>query len=194
MNDADKEKATAYLKTIDTSLFDTHKIHNAQFRGHMQLSMSTETIALHFVAGVHNGKIRVEGETMYKANDSWWTFDRRGIDISFYSPFAKCAVADNWDTDSVILEQIERAEKAIAKAVADGPRFEVFPHIHLSQAAIDKRVADFKKDGHVLFTPAGMGTAYRVQQRYESFARPLSARQRELLKIENAWVTTQDWD
>jgi len=188
----EKQIALDYLNTIDTSLFESNSIQESW--GHQCLVLESPTIKLVFEVDVDaRGRIFICGSTSFFVNGSWYTFDRHGISHSFYSPMDWNI--STWDTDTVILEQIERAENAIARHEKKGKTIKVFPGINLFAEDLAKKVEQFNKTGQVFFTPAGMGIGYKLSKvRSSRFDNPISERVKLLTGIQSAWVQQIDCD
>lgn len=190
-------KVDTFFATVDTTLFDTTKrsttIYNLASYTH-NLELVSENIRIIFSVSVDDqGALMVDGETLYRANDTWYTFSRRGIEDSFYSPWGKCA--SDWCADETILEQIERAEKRIVKAIGNGPTQIVFGSITVSETGIKKHLAEFAAKGTTFFSPAGMGIARKITKTFQQWSHPLRDCDRKILGIVGpAWVTDVDWD
>ncbi len=184
--------AEAYFATIDTSLFDSSEI--VEEWEEPVLVLTSKTVVLKFAATVNpDATIHICGTTNYLANGTWYTFDRRGIEDSFYSDYDSCAT--KWDVETVILEQIERAEKSIARHEAKGNMIELFPGINVFESDIANKIDEFKENGYISFTPSGMGIGYRItRNRVSRWDSPLSGVALECLGFKNAWVETLDCD
>lgn len=106
--------------------------------------------------GLDNGAATVDGSTYYKGDGGWRTYDRRGIDSSFYT-------GSLTDPAEVIAEQRERIVKslAVSKEMVSIPGFGWRIH----KDALPKVKAKLAEGGSHSFTPHGMGVGKQVTTR-----------------------------
>lgn len=133
------------------------------------------------------------GHTSFKAeNGNWRTFDRVGVDDSFY--FFHSWSGKKEDCNQIVKEQLERIEKARAyqKTALQIPSipFTVAPD---ELPAMKTRL---KQMGYLTFMPAGFGTGYTVAQRRKSptYAQRASAALEQFLGCSPLFVSTFDAD
>jgi hypothetical protein len=136
----------------------------------------------------HYGSARAIGSTHFigARTGSWCTFDRRGIDDSFYTGSAT-------DPAEVVREQLERIAKCREASVhyisIPGWRY----NIHKDQLSEVKET--LKQGGSHLFTPHGMGTAHRISIRPTcSYASRLPAQTAKFFDAPVLYAETLDWD
>lgn len=99
------------------------------------------------------------GHTSYKAAGAWYTFDRRGVEDSFYHQpmFSTDKVKD---PNAIVTEQMDR----IAKQLEYKKTAVQIPGIPFttSPAGIADLKARLTKNGSITFTPSGFGTGYVI--------------------------------
>ena len=192
-----EQQVRDFFSTIYTDYFTTVEIEkidewNGSF---LQLVLDSADVRIKMLVGYGEDyeHIVVDGDTLYRSFDKWYTFSRRGIDSSFYSPYSG-GIA-NWDVNLVVLEQIERAENAIKRAQDDGPRITLFPGISVTQARLDEAVKQINSFKKATFTPAGMGTGYSVSRAPERWSQRVSSQVQQLFKCSAPlYYTTIDCD
>jgi len=142
--------------------------------------------------------INGSGHTSFRANGHWYSFDRTGVEDSFYHlPLYKGQTV--WGLNEIVTEQLARVEKRIAyyKTAVNVPglpgTWTVAPD------KVQELKDQLKKAGHITFTPAGFGTGYCVTRRRP--AGPLKyGRSRakpeleEFLQFSPLYVETMDCD
>lgn len=117
------------------------------------------------------GEISVNGHTCYKAADGGWrTFDRRGVEDSFY--------LGGWsdepiDVSKTLKEQLERIEKAkeTSKKMVKIPGFGYSIH----QDNLDAVKKKIQSGGSHTFTPAGFGTGHVLSTRRSRWGKLMPA-------------------
>ncbi len=129
------------------------------------------------------------GHTAYKdESGTWRTFDRRGVDDSFYLG----AYGDN-DVNLVVQKQIERVASARerSKQMVQIPGFGF--RIHQDQVeAVKKKL---QSGGSHTFTPAGFGTGHRLStKRTASWSKPLPPETAEFFGVRQLWDEHFDHD
>jgi len=131
-----------------------------------------------------------DGSTSFKAGDHWATFDRRGVESSFYwKPL--------WEKDErpdikvILNEQLERIAKhrVYAATAIKVPQIS----FTVSPENLAKLKVTFKNKGYHRFHPSGFGTGYTVS------AKPLRHGSRASKELETffgvpLWVETFDAD
>lgn len=105
------------------------------------------------------------GTTKFRVGDKWYSFDRAGVDDSFY--WKHCWERElnehkkPVDLAAVIREQLERVKdrKAFHERAIDVPEigFRIDP---AKKAGLIEKLRD--PAGHITFTPSGFGTGYTI--------------------------------
>jgi hypothetical protein len=104
------------------------------------------------------------GTTKFRVGDKWYTFDRHGVDSSFYWLDWGLSEAKKkkktLDIGKIIAEQIARVQDRL---LFHAGALDV-PEIGHKIAPERKGVltAALKSEGHITFTPSGFGTGYTV--------------------------------
>jgi hypothetical protein len=146
----------------------------------------------------HAGSIIADGHTYYLDPinpDGWYTFDRTGVDDSFYLS-APC----DWDKDGLDLtkkvqEQLDRIRERLAKSLAAGPRIDI-PHTGFSvtqggKVKITERLLGGQ--GYSL-TPSGFGRGLNLRTRrtshWDKYRPDLAA----FFGVPEVWVSEFDHD
>jgi hypothetical protein len=133
------------------------------------------------------------GTTKFKVNNNWLTFDRRGVEDSFY--WKEFSGKELRDFNAMILDQSRRVREArefhqTALKVPD-VGFSVSPD---RLKALQKEI---KTLGYVTFHPSGFGTGYRVVKKsHNRFggSRRASADLEKFLECAPLWIETFDCD
>jgi len=140
------------------------------------------------------------GTTNFETKDGRRTFDRRGVDDSFYwkgySFFKRATKRPLADVKQILDEQLER----IAKSRTFHETALKVPQIghSVSPDALTTYKAKLKAGKHITFTPSGFGTGYNVVTRKP--ARPWWGVQRATPELEKffdhspLWVESFDCD
>lgn len=192
-----EKTVTELFATVRTDYFESAEItREDDYQGvflTLNLLNSTVKIKIRTCVDDKTTKICFSGDTLYFSFGKWYTFSRRGIEDSFYSPWD--GDLSKWDINEVVAAQIKRAEDAIVKAQASGPRITIFPGISVTQARLDEdavKVNNFKK---VVYLPGGMGTGYEVSRAPVHYSRPVPVSVQNLLKCKAPlYYTTIDHD
>jgi len=171
------------------------------------LSLKSESVEVIFRAGFYKNKLRITGTTNFKEGESWYTFDRRGIDDSFNMEQRSkkeiaCDKKHGWyrpDTytqnggQKMLEQQIKRAEERIEemKGKLTVP--------HYGHRISKERKEEIRKKilgrGHT-FAPSGMGIAYHVSTRRTSrWDSEVPAEVAKFFGInKKLYAQHQDWD
>jgi hypothetical protein len=106
------------------------------------------------------------GHTQFKAETGWRSFDRRGVEDSFYHAKMYDGDDQSYDADEIVTEQLKRITEsreyhktAVAVPGLPGGSWTVAPD------AVEELKRRLKKSGHLSFTPSGFGTGYMVTKR-----------------------------
>lgn len=102
------------------------------------------------------------GSTNFRIGEKWYTFDRRGVDDSFYwLPWGTRERKTPLDIAAIIREQIERVKdrRLFHERALDVPGigFKIDPETKAKYIEALKA-----PNGHITFTPSGFGTGYTV--------------------------------
>jgi len=167
----EKEKVIKdFMKTVITpkDFMREEKLNQKLYHNSLDhhLILKSENIEIIFDMSVHEDKktkelsICVTGTTNYKGiKDNWYTFDRRGIDNSFY-------IGEYGDkkenANEILKEQIERALEAIERS----KDFIKIPEIGLVTTSKNRKENSekLKKGEQVRLSPGGMGTGYYLRK------------------------------
>jgi hypothetical protein len=129
------------------------------------------------------------GHTLYKnADGQWRTFDRRGVDDSFYLG----AYGDN-DVNTVVQQQIERIANAKErlKQMLSIPGFGFSIHQD-SYGPVKKKL---QQGGTHTFTPSGFGIGHRIStNRRTSYSKPLPQETADFFDVKQLWDEQFDHD
>jgi hypothetical protein len=104
------------------------------------------------------------GHTRFKANGEWYTFDRLGVEDSFYHlPMYKGQKVPS--LNEIVAEQLARVENRIAyhKTAVKVPGLPGTWTV--AHDKVQELKDQLKANGHITFTPAGFGTGYCVTRR-----------------------------
>lgn len=129
------------------------------------------------------------GHVDFKADENWFSFDSRGISDSFYAH-------DGDDPNELIQKQITRCKEAIERKKN---QFKIpgFPiSIYLTEEKRQEIIKKLKSGEDYLFTPGGMGTAYRCylgskKNRYDII---LSQEVSDFFGVKQIHASQLDWD
>lgn len=136
----------------------------------------------------------IDGSTCFRTKNGVRTFDRRGVDSSFYLTDWDGKVYSNEKIKETLEEQLSRALKAIAKqsqsAVVPGlpGDFTLTP-----DELVNKR-KELEKLGYTKFTPAGFGTGYIVQKKKTRWSSPAKKELIEFFGMGSLYIETWDHD
>lgn len=136
-----------------------------------------------------------DGTTSFKAQDgNWLTFDRRGVDSSFYWRAFDYKGAGMPDIKEVIAEQLTR--------IATSREFQKFalkiPQIghSISPVGLERLKEEFRKNDTASrsFHPAGFGTGYTVSRTRSRFATRATKALEDFIGVSPLYVSTFDAD
>lgn len=144
------------------------------------LNLKGEDVEVIFNASFYKNKLSITGTTNFKEGESWYTFDRRGIDDSFYmeqksKKDIEWSKKNGWGYDPecdiknggqlMLEQQIKRAKDRIAEMTG------MLTVPHYGHRVTEERKEEIRKKilgrGHT-FAPSGMGTAYHVSTKKTS--------------------------
>lgn len=138
------------------------------------------------------GPWEITGTTAFETGRGWVSFDRRGIDNSFYvtpeslkkgATFAGIAQAQ---IDRVRLHLEQDAAKVTVPGLPIRPR--------RTPEQVEEIKARLKNGADVEFTPGGMGTGYRLSKQRSSYTRPADPETIAFFGVGPLWVSTFDYD
>jgi hypothetical protein len=171
------------------------------------LKVTGENAAVTFRASFYKNKLSISGTTKFKDGGIWYSFDRRGIEDSFYmEQESKKEIADSkkrgWyrpesDIHNGGQEMLEKQIKR-AKDYMEGQKGKLTVP-HYGHRVSPERKEEIKKkilgNGHT-FAPSGMGTAYHVSTRQTSrFDSKVPAEVAKFFGIDRQlYASHQDWD
>jgi len=133
--------------------------------------------------------LRYNGHTNFKTEKGWRSFDRLGVEDSFYSPWNSKELPD---PATVIAEQLERIVKAKA---ADAERVDIpgLPY-RINEAGRKERSQALKTRGCTTFTPSGFGTGHTVTTKKTRYGKPLPKATADFFGVQALYVETFDHD
>ena len=150
--------------------------------------LKTDTVEIKFDSAFSSGHTRFKS-----ANGRWHTFDRIGVEDSFY--FASLYKGDDnaYDVNAIVAEQLARIEKALAAAATaisiPGIPFTVQP---ARLAAMKEQLAAGKC---ITFTPSGFGTGYVISKQAPKWDARRAIRETEsFFGVAPLYVRTMDCD
>ena len=132
------------------------------------------------------------GHTKFKRGTGWMSFDRTGVEDSFYHHAMWKEDKHNYDVNQIVAEQLERiAKRRVYYETAVG-----IPGIPFTVApeAVESLKQRLKKVGQISFTPSGFGTGYVISKRRSSYAQPASQEMATFFGVSKLWVSTLDCD
>lgn len=129
------------------------------------------------------------GHTTFTTAKGSFSFDRRGIDDSFYV-YQK----DTPDTVSQkLIEQVARVVESRSRHLTA----ETVPFVNnvITPQAKAEIAAKLKAGKEHTFTPSGFGTAYAVStKRRNTYSRPAPAEMAKFFGVDRLWYDTLDYD
>jgi hypothetical protein len=131
----------------------------------------------------------VHCETIYKAAGSEFSFERLGVEASFYFETLEAL-------RPTFLEQIERVRKA-QQRLANSTKCNLGPvTLFMTQESIDKMIETLKAGKVHTYHPSGFGTGYQFSIRNISnrYDRAKASKELELLVGHKVYVTSFDAD
>jgi hypothetical protein len=132
-----------------------------------------------------------DGTTEFKADvagkSSWFTFDRLGVDTSFYGDNLKTP-----DPNVVIREQIERSLQAIERKKSQVP-VPGFPQFLRTPEQLDNMRLEWLGGRVVRLMPSGFGIGYSIQRKRTSWCEPAPRELDNFVGIP-LWVERMDCD
>jgi hypothetical protein len=171
------------------------------------LTIKGEDVEIIFRASFYKNKLDITGTTNFKEDSSWYTFDRRGIEDSFYmeqysAEEVKSKKKRGWydpecDTknggQAMLDIQIKRAKDRITEMIG------MLTVPHYGHRITEERKEEIRKkilNGGHTFAPSGMGTAYHVSTKRRSrFDSEVPAEVAKFFGIDKKlYAQHQDWD
>jgi len=132
------------------------------------------------------------GHTNFIADGTSMTFDRLGIEDSFYwLPWGERDDGD-YDLNHIVAAQLDR----IAEFLAVSDTLIPVPGLPYSVAPdkLERMKNTLAEGGSVTLSPAGMGTAHRLTTRRTRDAKYASKALRDFFVCDELFVSTIDWD
>lgn len=160
-----------------------------KMRGAYWLMLASNDRAMIFNISTSNREFSVTGSTMYRRNDTWYTFDRRGIESSFYMD----SIGE--DPNGIIVMEMKRISDRMAK-----PAALVIPGLRNMMVSVkrhDEIRRELKAHRCPIITPAGMGVAYRLHtrpSRRRAWDVPADPRTAAFFGVDRLWLERLDWD
>lgn len=133
--------------------------------------------------------LQVRGHTCFKTDKFWSTFDRLGVEDSFYlgGYGEPCS-----DVAKVIAAQIERVARhhETSKKMVSIPGFGWKVH----QDSLEDMKKKFKAGGSHRFTPSGFSTGHIVSARRTRYSKPMKPETAQFFGVPALYVETFDHD
>jgi hypothetical protein len=165
------------------------------FTATMALDVNHGVSQMVFTLASENVIIRFDqsgcGHTEYKFGAGWRTFDRRGIEDSFYHlPLYPGHEIE--PLDEIVTKQLTRVAEMIEYHKTAMP----VPGLPFSVSPARLRVlkTDIANKGWVIFVPAGMGTGYRVSRKVSTYSTRATPELEAFLGVSPLYVSTFDHD
>lgn len=180
-------KFAKHVKAITTpDGFTAEMIEETRFKPVMQVYvLKNDTIEIKFdQSGC--------GHTRFKVGEGWRTFDRLGVEDSFYH-LPLWATHEIPPLNDIVAEQFER----IAKSLAYHKTAVQIPDIPFttSPEAVGKLKDELKTKGVIRFTPSGFGTGYEVLRKPRSYScTRATAKLETFMGLSPLYVATFDAD
>jgi len=132
------------------------------------------------------------GHTNFASSKGWRSFDRLGVEDSFYSPYDAKALKDMPDPSQVIAEQCDRVVKFNE---VDARRLDIpgIPYRITPESRVE-RTAQLKQGKSITFVPSGFGTGLRVSAKRSRHSKPMSAETAQFFDCPALYVETFDHD
>ncbi len=133
------------------------------------------------------------GHTIYSYGGRKYTFDRRGIEDSFYH-LPLWGGDESYDLNLIIAEQLDRVTKSlkiIAKSIdVPGVPFTTTPE------RLEHMKKQLKSGGQVSFTPQGFGTGYIISYgaKHHSDAKRAPKATEDFFGVSSLYISTFDAD
>jgi hypothetical protein len=166
---------------------------------HILLTNEAEqiTIGVNYGAGRHKSYDMADGHVTFVDGKKEYTYDRLGVDDSFYVSYKKKDYTSN-DLNAIILEQVERVHTSRERDKNEGGRVSVpGTNIEVTKARQAELSATLQSGKYVQITPSGFGTGYSFTrgQRYQ-YSKRASAAQMAFFGITDGrlFVDTLDCD
>jgi len=136
--------------------------------------------------------VSYSGHTNFKSSKGWRSFDRLGVEDSFYSPYEAKTLKDMTDPSQVIAEQCDRVVKFLEvdarRLDIPGIPYRVTPE---SRAEYTKQL---KQGRSITFTPSGFGTGLRVSTKRSRYSKPMPVETAQFFDCPALFVETFDHD
>jgi hypothetical protein len=129
------------------------------------------------------------GTTLFKVNNMWTSFDRRGIDDSFYSPFGEPLPDPLVVTKEQIIRIKRWREQDALKENVPGTPYRINPQ---QRSEYCRRL---QQGLPIEFTPSGMGIGKRYHtKRRTPYAKPAPREMATYFGVSALWMTEFDYD
>jgi hypothetical protein len=140
----------------------------------------------------------MSGHTLYKEGTMWLSYDRTGVEDSFYIAHPEYAKTRTWHKEPPGGELNHQVNRVLdqRKRVSEGGGWVSIPEIGFRVLAsnVAEMKAEFKRTGHKSFTPSGFGTGYHLSLRPSSRYAKISPKLAEFFEVPAVWVSTMDCD
>lgn len=137
---------------------------------------------------------RCSGHTSYKGKNGVRSFDRRGVEDSFYVRDwdGKLMTVDELRT--TLVDQLGKARAALARDAEAMPVPGLPGGFTLTQAELENRRHQLTKTGYVRFMPTGFGTGYIVSKKRSRWANKAKKELVDFLGMGDLYVESLDCD
>lgn len=132
----------------------------------------------------------ITGHTSWSEGEKWFTFDRRGINDSFYAHNGeKDQFASNDINEAVVAEYEKIAEQReiVTVEIPD-------TNIHYAEKRIDELRKKLQAGGTIAITPSGMGVGYEFSSKSGRWTSPATAEQKKFWNVDRLFFSTLDCD
>lgn len=188
-NAKDLKTLEAFIKKLPTfdgftgEWIDTSYSYNTKSKEYL-LTNKKEEVKFTF----HPGG---DGTTSFNTARGWLTYDRRGVESSFYwMPLWE--KAEKPDIKIIIAEQLERIAKSrdFSKTALKVPEVGA----SISPAMLETLKATFKNAGYHSFYPSGFGTGYTVSTKPLRYGKKASSALMDFFGVAPLYIATFDAD
>lgn len=139
-----------------------------------------------------NGYMLADGHVTFTSSKGVRTFDRHGVDDSFYidNPRKNYRADDGSEAVNETIRDFIERKVPESRARIDGST--QVPGT--SFLASEERKNELREKGHAMFHPAGFGTGYAFSTTRAPYAQEASQAQKDYFGVSELWYTTFDAD
>lgn len=133
------------------------------------------------------------GTTEYKYEGMTYTFDRTGVEPSFY--FGTRYSSKDKRLSEVVQEQLDRVRAKIAAIKSSGGYVNVpGTGFQITQKRKEELCANLLSRGTIQLTPSGFGTGYTFTTKKYRYFEPATAEQKKFFGVQTLYVEMMDCD